>query len=204
MADTKVQAIETETTFWQINWCHVHPPEKSARVCTTDNSRLWMSVRVEDETGQLKIYMREKAALSLSGADSKQEFEAARADDTMDFPNKASIKIIRKPAPPQTPTSCVEPEARAQIECYIVEAAEQDIQDTPSKSSLTLLSLLERTEAHTDACAPAGISMIKKDPHYGLSVSYMVEQQLIQKRCTRTVALVSASSASKSDNMNEG
>ena len=104
MTQTKVQAIETNTSFLQINWCHVHPPEKAAEVCTKDNSRLWMPVKVEDETGQLNIYMREKAALSLARAESKEEFEAARADDSLDFPSKASIKIIRKPAAPHTPT----------------------------------------------------------------------------------------------------
>ena len=90
------------------------------------------------------------------------------------------------------------------MQCYIVEAAEQLIHDTPSNSSLTLLSLLEQTDAHTDACAAAGISMIKKDPHSGLSVSYVVENQTVKKRCTRAVALVIASNASKSDNMNQG
>ena len=66
MAQTKVEAIETDTSFWQINWCRVHPPEKAAEVCTKDNSRLWMQVKVEDETDNLNIYMREKAALSLA------------------------------------------------------------------------------------------------------------------------------------------
>ena len=204
MARTKVQAIETDTSFWQINWCHVHPPEKAAEVCTKDSSRLWMQVRVEDETGQLNIYMREKAALSLARTESKEDFEAARADDTLDFPNKASIRIIRKPAAPHTPTAGDTDEEDARIQCYIVEAAEQAMEDTPSKSSLTLLRLLEHTEARTDACAPASLSMIKKDPHYGLSISYMVENKSIKKRCTRAVALVRASSASRSDNMNEG
>ena len=202
--DTKVRAIEADISFWQINWCHVHPPEKTAQVCTNDNARLWMPVKVEDETGYLIIYMREKAALSLSGTDSKEEFQAAWADESMDFPKKASIKIIRKHRAPRTPNGNDSAEQPGDIQCYIVEAAEQAIQDTPSKSSLALLGLLERTDAHTDACAPAGISMIKKDPHYGLSVSYVVEQQVIKKRCTRAVALVIASSASKSDNMNEG
>ena len=80
----------------------------------------------------------------------------------------------------------------------------QPIEDTPSKSSLILLKLLEQTEARTDVYAPASITMIKKDPHYGLSVSYKVESQVIKKRCTRAVALVRASSASRSANMNEG
>jgi hypothetical protein len=46
--------------------------------------------------------------------------------------------------------------------------------------------------------------MIKKDPHYGLSVSYKVEENVIKKRCTRAVALVCASGVSKSDNKDEG
>ena len=204
MAQTKVKAIETETTFWQINWCQVHPPEKGATVCTNDNSRLWMPVKVEDETGNLTMYIREKAALALSGWDSKERFEAARADDDLYFPNKASIKIIRKPVAPQTPEQSDSSAISRQIQFYIVEAAEQAMSDTPSKQSLTLLKLLEQTEANADACVVAGISMIQKDPHYGLSVQFKVEGQVIQKRCTRAVALVCASKASEADNMNEG
>ena len=204
MAHTQVKAIDSEITFWQINWCQVHRPDKAARICTNDNSRLWMPVKVEDETGCLNLYMRENAALSLSGVDGKEEFEAAWADDSLEFPNKASIKIIRKPDVPQTPTGDNSAEKPAASQCYIVEAGEQSLQDTPSKKSLALLNLLERTEANTDACAPAGISMIKKDPHYGLSIFYVVEEQVVKKRCTRAIALVIANNASKSDNMNEG
>ena len=204
MIDTKVKAIETDTTFWQINWCYVHPPGKAAQVCTNDNSRLWMPVKVEDDTGHINIYMREKAALDLSHTDSKEEFEAARADDSMDFPKKVSVKIIRKPSAPQTPDARDSAARCSNIQCYIVEAAEQLIHDTPSKSSLTLLNFLEHTDAHTDACAAAGISMIEKDPHYGLSISYIVDNEVVRKRCTRAVALVVANNASKSDNMNEG
>ena len=163
-----------------------------------------MPVKVEDDTGFVTMYMREKAALSLSGTDSKEEFEAARADDSLDFPNKASIKIIRKTAPLQTPNRKNSAEQPANIQCYIVEAAEQALEDTPSKGSLLLLELLARTEVHTDACAAAGVSMIKKDPHYGLCVSYVVDEMIVKKYCTRAFALVIASSASKADNMNEG
>ena len=163
-----------------------------------------MQVKVEDETGNLSLFMREKAALSLSSTASKEDFEAARADDSLDFPKKASIKIIRKPPVPETPTHASSAEKPSQVQCYIVEAAEQAMEDTPSKRSLTLLNLLKNTEACTDACVPAGIGMIRKDPHYGLAVSYVVEEQVIKKRCTRAVALVIATSASKSDNLNEG
>ncbi len=55
LADTKLSAIETSTTFWQINWCHVHPPHKTAQICTNDNSRLWLQAKVEDGTASLTL-----------------------------------------------------------------------------------------------------------------------------------------------------
>ena len=161
-------------------------------------------MKVEDETGQVSIYMKEQAALRLACVDTKEEFEARRAEDTLDFPTKASIRIIRKPAAPQMPTDTDSAEKPARIQSYIVDATEQEMEDTPSKSSMTLIQLLEQTEVRTDACAPASLSMIKKDPHYGLSVSYKLEDQIVRKRCTRTVVIVSASSASKPEIMNEG
>ena len=92
----------------------------------------------------------------------------------------------------------------AGVQCYIVVAAEQSLEDAPSKKCLALLNLLERTDARTDACAPAGISVIKKDPHYGLSISYVVDEQVIKKPCARAIALAIANNAPKSDNTIEG
>ena len=50
---------------------------KQRKSASNDNARLWMPVKVKDETGYLNIYMREKAALSPSGTDTKDKFEAA-------------------------------------------------------------------------------------------------------------------------------
>ena len=45
--------------------------------------------------GQLNIHMREKAALNLSRADSKEEFESARANDTLTTPpSKSSANLL--------------------------------------------------------------------------------------------------------------
>ena len=121
------------------------------------------------------------------------------------MPKKASIKIIRKPLRFETPTAKKPDSAeKSDVQCYIVEAAEQAIDDIPSKRSLDLVNLLQRTDPQTNACVPAGISMIKKDPHYGLSVSYNVNDQIVHKNCTRALALVMATSPSKAENMNEG
>ena len=207
MAPTKIQAIEGETTFWQINWCQVHLPEKGESISTNDSSRLWMPVRVEDDTGNITLYMREKAALALAGHETKESFESAVADDELYFPNKASIKIIRKPATPQTPAqtrnSDDKPESSAdqpaQIQYYIVEAGQQPLEDTHSKKSDTLLKLLEETPANADACVACPISAIRQDPHYGLCVHFDVEGELVKKKCKRALTLVRATKASETE-----
>ena len=200
LVDTKVSAIESETTFWQIKWCRVHLPDKDADIANNDNSRLWMLVAVEDETGQVKVFMREQAALSLAGADTKEEFESLRADDVLEFPAKASIKVIRKPA--ESPTNSADKPAR--IHCYVVEAKEQDIAEPPSRSSLILINLLGKTEKSTSACLPISLNMIKKDLHYGLSVSYTVGSTAFKKTCTSAVVLVTAYAASVPQTINDG
>ena len=122
---TQIESIESSNTYWQINWCRVCPPEKGDQICSNDNTRLWMQVSVLDDSGKLNIYIREKAALSLAGLENKEEFEAALANDTLEFPNKASIKIIRKPAEPGMPATQESAQKPARVNCFIVEAGER-------------------------------------------------------------------------------
>ena len=97
----------------------MYVPDKDADVANKDDSRLWMLATVEDETGHVKVFMREQAALSLAGVDTKEEFESLPADDEVEFPLKASIKIIRKRAESLT-DSAGKP---ARINCYPQKAA---------------------------------------------------------------------------------
>ena len=82
---------------------------------------------------------------------------------------------IAKPDSVEKPVGDESQSQEQAVRCYIVEAAEQAMQDTPSKRSLDLIELLTRTDVQTNACVPAALSMIAKDPHYGLSVSYELE-----------------------------
>jgi len=201
---TDVAKIEGADTFWQINWCHVHIPDKNGSVTTNDHTRLWMEVKIEDETGCLSLWMREKAALSLSNTANKEEFESAWANDTLHFPQKASIKIIRKLPQPETPRAGGSSQGQSRVQCYIVEAGEQAMEDAPSVKSIELLKLLAYTEISSNACVPCGISMVHKDPHYGLAVNYLVEGDEIKKRCIKAVAVVVATTASVAKNLNDG
>ena len=205
---TSLKVIENENTIWQINWCRVYLPAKGEQLTTHDASRLWMRVKVEDETGSLHLYLTEKAALALAGVDDKSAFEAAHAQDNLYFPAKASVKILRKGLAFQTPkekaTEASASAAQPDPACYIVEAMEQPVGDTPTKSSLILLKLLEHTKVNPDVCVPAAASIVHKEPHYGLSVDYVVDQALVKKTCITALVLVEATVPSKMDRVNEG
>ena len=210
---TNIAAVEVDASFWQINRCRVYLPDMQ-ELRNADGTRLWFRVKVEDETGHITLFIREKAALSLAAMDSKEDFENAIANETLSFPLKASIKVIRKSTGIQTPigkSSSVEKpteeDGKSQdqtVRCYIVEAAEQDMHYAPSKRSFELITLLSMTDPDTNVCVPAVLSAITKDPHYGLSVSYTLGQDTITKRCTKAIALVVASKPTVSDNVNDG
>lgn len=221
LTKTNLATIEVDASFWQINWCRIYLPDFAPnekpdvqQMCTNDGTRLWFPVKVEDETGYVTLFIREKAALALAAVETKEQFETALATESLSFPQKASIKIIRKSPGMQTPTrkadsveKRVDADSESQqqaVRCYIVEAAEQAMHDTPSKRSLELITLLSMTDVQTNACVPAALGMITKDPHYGLLVSYVVGGETIKKHCTKAIALVVASSPTVSDNMNDG
>ena len=74
-----------------------------------------------------------------------------------DFPAKARVKILWKGLAFETPnekaTEASDSAAKPDPQCFIVEATEQPLEDTPTKSSLTLLKLLEHTKVNTDVCS---------------------------------------------------
>ena len=103
LTKTQLAAIEVDVSFWQINWCRVYLPDVATsqkaevqELCNSDGSRLWFQVKVEDETGYMTLFIREKAALALAAVDSKEAFENALASESLAFPGRASIKIVRK------------------------------------------------------------------------------------------------------------
>ena len=79
------------------------------------------------------------------------------------------MKILRKGLAFETPnekaTEASDSAVQLDPQCFIVEAMEQPLEDTPTKSSLILLKLLEHTKVNTDVCVPAAASIVQKVPH---------------------------------------
>ena len=196
MRKTQLSSIESTETVWQINWARVEEPSPGAQIHTNNGERIWFQTTVRDCSAQINVYIREKAAMSLSGANSPQEFEQAFQDNNLWFPQMASIKLVRKPPTPATPDNswAAKPASSQEVFCYIVEAEPQNLLEGPTLVSMKMIPLLNTQEDTTDAVLPVSLSMVQKSRHYGLTVQYTLHGRSIVRSCAQVLALVESTS----------
>ena len=164
---TGVDALDqTDETFWQLNWVRVEEPPAGSDIRTLDGKRLWFPVTVRDCTGILTLYISEAAVLKLSGFSDPGLFEAAFMDGRVWFLRVASIKIVRRvkrssaaqPADQQTQSSTDQPADH--VDVHIVDAAWQDLTESPTEASAGLAHFIETVlhrrfaELHSLRCGP--------------------------------------------------
>ena len=178
---TGVDALDqTDETFWQLNWVRVEEPPVGSNIRRIDGKRLWFPVTVRDCTGILSLYISEAAVLKLSGFSDPDSFEAAFMEGKVWFPQVASIKIIRRikrnsaAQPADQPTQSSADQPADQVDNHIVDAAWQDLTESPTEASAGLLPLLNTDNTSTDVVLPAALHMLRKSPHYTLAVESSV------------------------------
>ena len=96
------------------------------------------------------------------------------------FPQVASVKILRA----LKSSSAAQPAGQQnesefhglvdQVDVRIVEAAPQDLQESPTEESARLLPLLNADMNSTDIVMPAALYMLRKSVHYTLAVESVV------------------------------
>ena len=208
---TGVEALDhAEETFWQLNWVRVEEPPAGSSIRTNDGKRIWFPVTVRDCTGTLTLYIQEPAALKLSGFDDADHFEAAFVAGKMWFPQMASVKIIRQL---KTATAARERDEQppVQVDVRIVDAAWQNLAESPTEASARLLPLLNTENTTSDVVMPAALHMLRKSPHYTLAVESIVPDipeslkasfvnvppaTTLFRPCSQVLALVEASEPS--------
>ena len=168
---------------------------------------LWLPLQCCDDSGSVQLYITEKAILKLTKCLDAAEFEQLCAEGRLKLPFFSSIKMLRRPSKP----SAVQPGSvdilRPQnnennFDCYIVDAAEQDMQLLPSTISTKLLPMISFSP---EGVLPATLAMIRKSEHYSLAVEYVtqnVPEELVKvaskasggtqflRPCSRAVVLV--------------
>jgi hypothetical protein len=215
---TGVDALDTaEETLWQLNWVRVEEPPAGTNIRTNDGKRLWFPVTVRDCTGTLTLFIQEAAALKLAGFADPDHFEAAFVAGKVWFPQMASVKIIRRlrtrsaaqPADQQFQDRAEQPPD--QVDVRIVDAAWQNLAESPTEASARLLPLLNADNTTTDVVLPAALHMLRKSPHYTLAVESTVpaipeslkasfvdvpSATSVFRPCTQVLALVESSEPS--------
>lgn len=193
-----IEALDKDETLWQTNWVRVHEPTSGETILTSDGKRIWFQVTFRDGTHHHTLFINEGAALQLSGINQAEEFINAYTSGRLWFPLICSLKVLRKRSANKADTGlvgavkpdmvdAVKPDQKSNFDMYIVEAAEQNLKEAPTKESLTFSHLLASTMDSVDVFLPAALHMIRKSVHYSMMVNY-VPQNLLPEHAKDLVA----------------
>ena len=188
---TGISALDDKPTLWQTNWVF---PTLEPGTMTNEKGKLWLTVSLEDLTGQTTVTMDEKTALSLSGSLDKDAFLQAVRDGDPVFPTMVSAKIVRKLKTVQrednqqeTPTTFVNN--------HIIEVSRQDTELLRTDTCLNLIGILRTSAAMSSAILPVSLRMLMPSKLYPLLVQYPVPDVPAQP-CKKVWVLIKATKKS--------
>ena len=205
---TGVAALDDSETIWQINCVRINEPSIGQKI-KNQFGNLWLELFCRDDSGSLTLYITEKAVVKLTDVVDAAEFEQAHKEGRLRLPFFASIKMLRRRSKPSAAQPGILENTERAFDCYIVDAAQQDIQELPSAMSTKLLPMLSHS---ADSVLPATLQMIRKSEHYTMAVQYITQQvpaelskvasktvagSSMLRPCSRAVALVLSTKRSK-------
>jgi len=215
---TGVPELDDIETIWQCNWLRIKEPAEEQKI-RNQFGNLWLPLTCNDDTGTIILYITEKALVKLTNVIDAAEFEQLYEEGKIRMPFFASIKVRRRPNQPSAvqPGSAQASDAQStqnnnEFDCFIVDAAEQDMNGIPSVQSTQLLPLLSHS---VDSVLPATLAMIRRSEHYAMAVQYITQDvppELTQvaskvvagvtmlRPCSRAFALVLSTKSSKTEN----
>ena len=162
---------------------------------------------------QHTLWIQEKAALQLAGCDNASEFAEKHTAGKLWFPLICSLKIVRRRSVAQPAGDPEGPAGRAtgDYDGTAVEAAEQDLKQTPTSSSLVLINMLASRMDAVDVFMPAALHMLRKSELYSMCVQFEPQElphdmsldltplppQPLLRACNKVFCLVQATSGGK-------
>ena len=205
---TGLAALDHSETIWQCNWVRINEPSTGQKI-KNQFGNLWLELFCRDDAAGIGLYITEKAVVKLTNVVDAAEFEQMHAEGRLRLPFFSSIKMLRRPSKPSAAQPGFSETIEKAFDCYIVDAAEQDMQEIPSTISIKLLPMLGHS---ADNVLPAMLVMIRKSEHYTMAVQYISQQvppELSQvasrtrpgvtmlRPCGRAIALVLSTKRSK-------
>ena len=166
--------LDNADTVWQCNWVRIAEPSEGQNIKSSDGTRLWLPLTLRDESGCIVLYITEQAVLKLANVLDAAEFEQLHSERCLGFPFWASVKVWRRPSKASAAQpGTVEEQHNNDFDCFIVDAAEQDVTEAPSLRSTMLLPMLSDS---ADNVLPTTLGMVRKSEHYAMAVQYITQQ----------------------------
>ena len=185
--------------MFQIHHCHVAVPGPGARILTNKGDRIWLqNIRIMDTTGSFTVAVREKAALALSGLDSKTAFEEAHATDSISFPVWANVRVHLAKQKDSDPNQSQDGGAAEPtlLNAMLVEAEDQNIEAMPTSALLELRPILQKLALSTEELKNATLNEFAILPHVGMALDKV--------KCELGLVLIGATAKSEFQNFGEG
>ena len=165
--------------------------EPGVELMTKDMARLFPRVTVSDFSGQVALFMTEKACLQLSGLSDKDDFVKKHVENELYFPRMSSIKVVRRPSA----------NADGKPLMIVVEAMEQDLTEPPTKNSFSVLAILKECPESTNGILSSSLQMLTKSPLYNLLVQYDIGDP---KPCGKALVLIASEAKTKLAQIGDG
>jgi hypothetical protein len=186
-------AVAAQGQVLQVNFGVIEPPEPGASVVTRAGNSLWMKVKTQDPTGTAELWMREKAALELSGYATMDAFVQAHSANEVAFPFLCSFRAHMQQPDLTKTTEDSQSYNGGEGSLVIVEAQEQDMTSHPNKSVEGLWDFVKECSPRTDGIIPASLAQLRQSTHYPLQVEVAGEM----RPCEKALVLVCATEKSK-------
>lgn len=190
---TGIASIDDKPTVWQTNWVFV--TIVPGNILTTAGDKIWLTVKLEDVSGQVMVRMNQKVAFELSSYNDKDEFAKAYADGDPVFPTILSVKVARRIKIQEREITSGSPEKQTFVNLTILAACTQDLAMARTKPSMFQLTLMRSFSLLSQAILPASFSMMLASNVYPLVVQYPIAN-LRPQPCSKVWMLLKATKKS--------
>jgi hypothetical protein len=144
--------------LYQINWAELSPPSSQSTLQGAKGG-LFYRATLRDCTGQMEVFVREKAALAMSSMPSAQAFLAAVEEQDLVVPLLVSLRLV-----------CRSGKDDGKPIFVVVEAGAQNLDEPPSNASQWLLPLIGACPEAAGRVLPARVADLKSSQLYPLMV----------------------------------
>jgi hypothetical protein len=194
--------LATRNDLFQVNFAVIRPPPAGTTVMTSDGKRVWFSAQLHDYTGSTDVFIREKAALELSGVADATEFQKAFEAGTLRFPLLCTARVVittrslSATAASQEPPSSSSASSAESVSSYnsvslvVVEAQEQDFSYSPTKALLELPAFLQECPQNPSCVLPSFLKDLMQSPQHGLMVNQALSEGPRTRPCSLACVLI--------------